>query len=92
MDVLTDPICRHASCGCRPRPEHQPYCSAYCGNVVRAAQSDVRDGETVGACSCGHAECEERLRRTSTTPDPPLDAEDAVVRRAPAVGHDDRDG
>ena len=90
MDVLTDPICRHASCGGRPRPEHRPYRRAYCGNVVCAAQSEVRDGEPVGACSCGLAEWEER--RTSTTPDPPLDAENAVVRRAPAVGHHDREG
>lgn len=84
MDVLTDPICRHVSCGCQPRREHQPYCSAYCGNIVRAALGGEREGETVGACACGHPECEERLRKTSTTPEPPLDAEDAVVRRAPA--------
>lgn len=91
MDVLTDTICRHATCGCRPRPAHHPYCSAYCGNVVRAAQSDQREGERVGACACGHPECEERLRRKSTTPQPPLDAEDAVVRRAPVVAHDNVD-
>ena len=92
MDVLTEPICRHATCGCHPRPPHQPHCGPYCANVVRAAQSDERQGERVGACACGHAECEEQLRRTSTTPEPPLDAEDAVVRRAPAApsGEPDR--
>ncbi len=91
MEVRTDTICRHASCGCHPRPAHHPYCSAYCGNVVRAAQSDQREGERVGACSCGHSGCAERLRRTSTTPEPPLDVEDAVVRDAPLVADDRSD-
>ena len=90
MDVLTNTICRHANCGCRPQSAHTPYCSAYCGNVVRAAESDDPNGELVGACSCGHAECGEGLRGSSKTPEPPERATDDVIRRVTDVPGNDR--
>ncbi len=90
MDVLTNTICRHANCGCKPQPTHSPYCSPYCGNVVRAAESNDPNGELVGACSCGHPECEGGLRRTSTTPEPPEHATDEVIRPVTDLPGNDR--
>jgi hypothetical protein len=64
MRILTETTCRHGSCGCRPDPELAPYCSAYCGNLVQA-QRRPAEGETEGACACGHPECTRRLRDDS---------------------------
>lgn len=57
MEVIQRIRCRHPGCGREPEPPFQPFCSAYCRNVVRDAARANAQTDPDGACACGHPDC-----------------------------------